>query len=96
MKETDIKRSKGHRCSEMKKDAKIEILRKLIPSDLVENLKYVSYNKNGVPTTSYHVMQEACVYIEFILRYYNTIKKDGKRWFFSYNEYHLFRDILGV
>jgi hypothetical protein len=96
LKDAENKRSKGHRCSEMKKDGKIEILRKLIPSDIIEKLKYVSFNKQGIPTTSYHVMQEACVFIEFILRHYNSIKKDGKRWFFSYNEHHMFRDVLGV
>jgi hypothetical protein len=89
-------RSKGHRCSEMKKDGKIDILRKLLPDDVVENLKYVSTLKGKEKEVSYHIMQEACVYVEFTLRHYDFIKKDGKRWFFSYNDYNRFRDILRV
>ena len=89
------KRSKGHRCSEMKKDGKVDILRKLLPSQVVEDLKHVYTSKSG-KLISYHVMQEACIFVEFTLRYYDSIKKDGKRWFFTYNEYHRFRDILRV
>ena len=91
-----IARSKGHRCSEMKKDGKIDILRKLLPHDVVERLKYVSTLKGKDKEVSYHVMQEACVFVEFTLRHYDFIKKDGKRWFFSYNDYNRFRDILRV
>jgi hypothetical protein len=90
LKDATNKRSKGHRCSEMKKDGKIDILKKLIHNDVIEKLKYVKKE------VSYHVTQEACVYVDFTLRYYDSIKKDGKRWFFSYNEHHRFRDILKV
>lgn len=89
-------RSKGHRCSEMKKDGKVDILQKLLPSETVANLKYVNLNKGKEKDITYHVMQEACVFVEFTLRYYNSIAKDDKRWFLSYNEYNRFRDILGV
>jgi hypothetical protein len=98
LKDAQNKRSKGHRCSEMKKDSKVGILQKLLPHDVVENLKYINPNptKKSQPEVSYHVMQEACVFIEFVLRKYNASNKDGKRWFFSYNEYYRFNDILGL
>ena len=83
---------KGHRCSEMKMDSKIETLKKLIPEDIVESMKYTSNVKGK--QTKYHVMQEMCVFVEFIFRYYDSIKKDGKRWFFSYNDHHRFYNIL--
>jgi len=63
---------------------------------VVEGLKYVNRSKGKDKEVSYHVMQEACVYVDFTLRHYDLIKKDGKRWFFSYNEHHRFRDILRV
>ena len=96
LKDAINKRSKGHRCSEMKKDGKIDILKKLIHNDVVEELKYVNRSKGKEKEVSYHVTQEACVYVDFTLRHYDSIKKDGKRWFFSYNEHHRFRDILKV
>jgi len=96
LKDAQNKRSKGHRCSEMKKDGKVDILRKLLPDDVIEKLKYVSTPKNKDKEVSYHVMQEVCIFVEFTLRHYDFIKKDGKRWFFSYNEHHWFRDILRV
>ena len=83
---------KGHRCREMKMDSKIETLKKLIPEDIVESMKYTSNVKGK--QTKYHVMQEMCVFVEFIFRYYDSIKKDGKRWFFSYNDHHRFYNIL--
>ena len=94
LKDAINKRSKGHRCSEMKKDGKIDILKKLIHNDVIEELKYVNRGKGK--EISYHVTQEACVYVDFTLRHYDSIKKDGKRWFFSYNEHNRFRDILKV
>ena len=95
LKDAQINRSKGHRCSEMKKDGKVAILRKLIPDAMVENLKYINTTKKkDQKEVSYHVMQEACIFIEFVLRHYDAINKDGKRWFFSHNEYYRFRDIL--
>lgn len=92
------KRSKGHRCSEMKKDGKVEILQKLLPAETVENLKYVnlSKSKSKEKDVTYHVMQEACVFVEFTLRHYNSIAKDDKQWFLTYNDYNRFRDILGL
>ena len=98
LKDAQNKRSKGHRCSEMKKDGKVDILLKLLPSDMVENLKYINTTskKRDKVEVSYHVMQEACIFIEFVLRHYDAINKDNKRWFFSYNEYNRFHEILRV
>ena len=98
LKDAQNKRSKGHRCSEMKKDSKVDILLKLLPSDVVEKLKYINITtkKKDKLEVSYHVMQEVCIFIEFVLRHYNDINKDNKRWFFSYNEYNRFHEILRV
>jgi len=98
LKDAQNKRSKGHRCSEMKKDGKVDILLKLLPSDMVEKLKYINTTskKRDKVEVSYHVMQEACIFIEFVLRHYDAINKDNKRWFFSYNEYNRFREILRI
>ena len=98
LKDAQNKRSKGHRCSEMKKDGKVDILLKILPSDMVEKLKYINTTskKRDKVDVSYHVMQEMCIFIEFVLRHYDAIKKDNKRWFFSYNEYNRFHEILRV
>ena len=82
----------------MKKDGKVDILLKLLPSNVVEKLKYINTasKKEEQTEVSYHVMQEACIFIEFVLRHYDSINKDNKRWFFSYNEYNRYRDILRV
>jgi hypothetical protein len=91
------KRSKGHHCIAMKKNEKVDLLRILLPDEVVESLKYVSpLKKSKENEVSYHIMQEMCIFAEFTLRHYDFIKKDGKRWFFTYNEYHRFRDILRV
>jgi len=100
LKEFSNKRSKGHRCGEMKKEFKLDILRKLISEEVLDKLKYISpkMDKTLDPPQriSYYVMHETCVFVEFILRHYDSTKKDGKRWFFDYEDQHMFRDVLKV
>jgi len=100
VKDISNNRSKGHRCGDMKKEFKLDILRHLISSELVDNLQYISVEEGAKKSPDQkidnYMLHELCVFVEFILRYYDSIRKDGKRWFFSYDEKHMFRHVLKV
>lgn len=42
------------------------------------------------------IMQETCVFIEFLTRYYDIIRMDNKRWFFDYEQQHANQEVLNV
>jgi hypothetical protein len=72
-KQTDAKRNTGARCDEAVKGKKIQILNTIVGEE-----KYTKENTKGM------VQSELCSLQEFLLRYYNKIKKDNKLWFFSF------------
>ena len=80
-KDITSKRDTGARCDE---SGKIKTMDKL--NEIVGEEKYTKENtksqKQGKEIVSEAVGQvELCILQEFILRYFNTIQKDGKKWF---------------
>ena len=78
------KRDTGARCDE---SGKVKTLQKL--NEIVGETKYTNENTKAEKDSDGNVIREAvghvelCVLQEFILRYFNTIKKDDKKWFFT-------------
>jgi hypothetical protein len=78
------KRDTGARCDEAGKTKTLEILNKIIGEE-----KYTKENTKIIKGDDKNVIQEAmghtelCVLQEFILRYFDRIRKDGKKWFFT-------------
>jgi hypothetical protein len=75
------KRDTGARCDE---SGKIKTMEKL--NEIIGEEKYTKEStkiqKQGKEIISEAIGQvELCILQEFILRYFNTIKKDGKKWF---------------
>ena len=75
VKNLDDKRSKGARCDQAGKSDTI----KLLNSILQEN-KYTSTNTKG------RNKKEFCVIQELVLRFFNKIEKNNKRWFLTPQE----------
>ena len=81
-KNMDAKRNTGARCDEAGKIKTIESLNKIIGEERYtkENTKLI---KEG-DIISYPINQiELCIIKEFILRYFNEIKQNGKIWFLT-------------
>jgi hypothetical protein len=72
-KQTDAKRNTGARCDEAVKGKKLQILNMIVGSE-----KYTKENTKGM------VQAELCALQEFLLRYYNKIRKNNKFWFFNF------------
>ena len=90
IKNTTSKRDKGYRADQRGKRDILEVLNNLkIPKisskGKEKSKKYIVYNNEN--TSKISNAKELCVDQEIILRYYDYIKKDGKRWFLSYEEY---------
>lgn len=65
---------------------------------LMDSLKYkgkVTKSSKGDKSGNY-IMQETCVFNEFISRYYNMVGMMNKKWFFDYEQYHMFKDTLNI
>jgi hypothetical protein len=78
------KRDTGARCDEAGKNKTLDILNKIVGEERYtkENTKIVKdEDKNVVQEAVGHV--ELCVLQEFILRYFDKIRRDGKKWFFT-------------
>jgi hypothetical protein len=67
-----LKRNTGARCDEAGKQKTLDLLNAIIGED-----KYTKENSKTMNQT------ELCVYQEFLLRYFNRIKKDDKIWFLN-------------
>ena len=39
-------------------------------------------------------MKEICIFTEFVVRYYESINRNGKRWFFDYEIQNILQEIL--
>jgi len=71
----NIKRHKGARCDQAGKIETIKNLNKILDSDV-----YNAENTKGIG------LIELCIRQEFMLRYYDTTKKERKRWFLNPTE----------
>ena len=78
------KRDTGARCDEA---GKIKVLKKI--NDILGEVKYTNENTKLKKDKQGNVIVEAvnhtelCVLQEFLLRYFNTIQKNGKKWFLT-------------
>jgi hypothetical protein len=78
------KRDTGARCDEAGKDKTMKKLNEIIGEN-----KYTNETTKMQKDTNGNVIKEAigqtelCVMQEFILRYFEIIKKDSKRWFLT-------------
>jgi hypothetical protein len=83
-KDMGSKRDTGARCSDATKAKNLTKINEILGED-----KYTNETTKAVKDADGNVTVEAvgnvelCVLQEFILRYFNTIKKDGKKWFFT-------------
>ena len=83
-KDMDSTRDTGARCDEAGKDKTIKKINDILGEEKFtsENTKIQKDQKGNV--ISQAVSQtELCVFQEFVLRYFDVIKKDGKRWFMT-------------
>ena len=77
-------RDTGARCDEAGKNKTIQILNKIIGEEKYtkENTKIIKDDdKNVIQDAMGHV--ELCIIQEFILRYFDRIRKNNKKWFLS-------------
>jgi hypothetical protein len=76
-------RDTGARCDEAGKNKTMQILNKILGEEKYtkENTKIQKDNKNVIQEAIGHV--ELCVMQEFVLRFFDRIKKDDKKWFLS-------------
>ena len=80
----DSSRDTGATCEEAGKDKSIQKLNGILGED-----KYTKENTKSQKDNDGNITQEAigqielCVLQEFILRYFNAIKKNGKKWFLT-------------
>jgi hypothetical protein len=77
-------RDTGARCDEAGKNKTIQILNKIIGEEKYtkENTKIIKDDdKNVIQDAMGHV--ELCIIQEFILRYFDRIRKNDKKWFLS-------------
>ena len=78
------KRDTGARCDE---SGKIKTIQKL--NEILGETKYTTENTRAKKDEEGNVISDAighvelCVLQEFILRYFNAIQKDGKKWFLT-------------
>ena len=83
-KDMESKRDTGARCSDATKAKNLTKINEIIGEE-----KYTNETTKAVKDADGNVTVEAvgnvelCVLQEFILRYFNTIKKDDKKWFLS-------------
>jgi hypothetical protein len=83
-KDMTAKRDTGARCDEAGKDKTMKKLNEIIGQN-----KYTNESTKVKKDTDGNIIKEAigqvelCVTMEFILRFYETIKKDGKKWFLT-------------
>ena len=78
------KRDTGARCDEATKAKNLLKINEIIGEEM-----YTNENTKAVKDTDGNVISEAvgnvelCVLEEFLLRYYNEIKQNDKKWFFT-------------
>ena len=75
VKDTFQSRNKGSRCDQAGKQKTLELLNKIVGKE-----EFTKENTRG------QVLLELCIRQEFILRYFNSIKKDNLVWFVTTEE----------
>ena len=80
-KDITSKRDTGARCDEAGKSKTLQKLNEIIgePKYTTENTK-MKKDEDGTVISEAVGQVELCVLQEFILRYFNTIKKDDNKW----------------
>ena len=76
VKNMEDKRSKGARCDQSGKSDTLNVLNKIINED----------GKYTIDNTKKRNKIEFCIIQELMLRHYDEIKKDNKKWFLSTSE----------
>ena len=76
VKNMEDKRSKGARCDQSGKSDTLNVLNKIINED----------GKYTIDNTKKRNKMEFCIIQEMMLRYYDEIEKDSKKWFLSISE----------
>ena len=83
-KDMTSKRDTGARCDEAGKD---KTMKKI--NEIIGEIKYTNENTKLEKDSNGNIIRESightelCVIQEFILRYFDEIKKDGKKWFLT-------------
>jgi len=78
------KRDTGARCDE---SGKVKTLQKL--NEIIGEIKYTNENTKIIKDVNGDIISEAvgsvelCIIQEFILRFFNTIKRENKKWFLT-------------
>jgi hypothetical protein len=102
LKDNTNSRSTGYKCSEVaNKNKKVEILLSILKlgyfNDSASNDEIeekLSLLKSKEEKT--FGMKEICILVEFMTRYYDNTSRNGKRWFFDYEQQNILQDILKV
>jgi len=83
MKQTTQSRNTGARCDDAVKSKKVQILNEIFEEKdkFVERVIREEEKARGIISTKSLVQAELCSFMEFVLRYYQHIEKDGKIWF---------------
>ena len=81
-KDLSSKRNTGARCDEAGKQKTLNLLNEIIGREIFtkESTKQIK-DKDGTVLQEATSQTELCVYQEFLLRYFNKIKKNNKIWF---------------
>ena len=83
-KDITVKRNTGARCDEAGKQKTLDLLNTIVGEDKYtkETTKLIK-NKEGTIVQEAMSQTELCVLQEFLLRYYDKINKNGKKWFLT-------------
>ncbi len=99
LKDNTNTRSTGSKCTEMSsKNKKVEVLFSILKlgyqGDAV-NDENIEEKINTLKTAGNTFgMKEICIFTEFVVRYYESINRNGKRWFFDYEIQNILQEIL--
>lgn len=79
---------KGAKCEEMGKNKTIEMLNEINGEEFTKD------NTKAIKKTSSHpgrpvlVSSILCIILEFYMRHYDKIQREGKKWFYGHEEYY--------
>ena len=91
-KDMDSTRDTGARCDESGKDKALKKITSILDEDNYNKLvtrpklnkdEQIINDKDGKPVIEIIGHVELCVLIEFILRYFNSLKREDKKWFLT-------------